>query len=69
MTFEITFGYWLIPAIVTVIAFGWHLWMHKDEPKTHSGYGNIGAAAGRLITLFMAAIVALVAWLIFAVMT
>ena len=64
MTFSITLGWWLVPAIVTVCAFGaFALWEADQKPA--GDYGRIGAAMVALIMFGGAVVVALVAWLIY----
>jgi len=65
MAFEIHASWWLIPAGITLAAFAWHWWAHRDEPDAQ-GYGAIGQGLGQALTLMVAAIVALVAWLVWA---
>jgi hypothetical protein len=69
MTFEITFGWWLAPLTITLMTFVWHWWMHKDEIDPGSVYGVIGRGLGEALTLLVAAVVSLLAWLIWAVLT
>lgn len=65
MTFQLHLGWWLLPFAVTIAAFVWRYWVHKDDQPSY-GYGRIGAGLGELLTLAAALIVSLVAWLIWA---
>lgn len=65
MTFSITLGWWLLPVIVTLGAFGAYAWWQADQ-KPSGGYGRIGDALGSLIMFGGVLIVSLVAWLIWA---
>lgn len=67
MTFQITIGWWLAPALITVAAFLRHWWMHKDDQPSY-GYGKIGDAIGEALTLALAIITSLVAWLVWALL-
>lgn len=65
MTLTLTADWWLLPLFVTFLAFGWALWTDRDNTP-----GPYGAGAFLSAMLYGAAlIVALVAWLIWAVLT
>ena len=54
MTFTLTYAWWWIPTLITVLAFG-YLWI----PKNHGGnFPDIGAA----IDCFFAVLVIAIAW-------
>lgn len=61
----VTIGWWIVPTIVTVWAFGWHVWVHRRERPGYA-YGNVGQALGRAITMMIAAVVSLGAWMMWA---
>ncbi|WNJ89152.1 hypothetical protein [Bosea sp. 685] len=63
----VTLDWWVLPLIVTGIAFLWHVWMHVGEGSA-SGYSGIGHAFGQLLTLSAATVVSLFAWLGWAVL-
>lgn len=67
MTFYFPVGWWLLPLAATVGAFIWQWWVHKDERRS-GDYGDIGMAMGQLVTLAVAVIVSLAAWLIWALL-
>ena len=60
MAFTVQFGFWLIPAFVTIAAF-WlpHYWSRHDKPA-------YGADIAGAIMLLASAIVSLFAWLVWA---
>ncbi|KAA3527062.1 hypothetical protein GOZ96_04815 [Agrobacterium vitis] len=62
MTFTIGFGWWIVPAVITLLAFGYAAFMSREE-----GNDQYGVAA--IISLgfyLMAAVVSLLAWLIWS---
>ncbi|KRA63107.1 hypothetical protein [Rhizobium sp. Root651] len=62
MTFTIEFGWWIVPAIVTILSLGWAAFISRDT-------GNDQYGPGAVISLgfYLAASVAsLLAWLIWA---
>lgn len=64
MTIEISFGWWIAPAIVTALTF---LWAYlKQDRKVSGGYGEPARLVGNLFCIFIATIPALVAWLIWS---
>lgn len=68
MTFTIGLGWWIAPALVTVLALGWALFMSRDE-GSHGDYASIGNAFVALVIYGAALIVSLIAWLVWAVLT
>lgn len=62
MELTITFGWWLIPAVITLLSFGAVTFMSRDAGSDQSGAGSIIAAGFYLL----AAVVSLLAWLIWA---
>lgn len=65
MTITVAFGWWLIPAAITLCAFGCAYWCRKDDKPA----GDYAEAAQGIITLFsygVALIAALIVWLIYA---
>lgn len=68
MTVYVPLAWWLLPLGVTVAAFGWQWWLHKDE-RSGSDYGHIGLAMRQAVTFLGAMVVSLVAWLVWAVLT
>ena len=65
MTLAIPHGWWLAPMAVTVLAFGIAVVKQDREPCDH--YGLLGRAVVNLMLYGAAAIVSLVAWLVWAV--
>lgn len=62
----ITFGSWAIPAVISLaLLMGFFVWEAKQPPA--SGYGAIGDAFVTLLALAGTAIVALIVWLIWAI--
>jgi hypothetical protein len=64
MEITIGFGWWLIPAVITLLSFGISAFMSRD-------LGNDRFGAGAVIALgfyLMAAVVSLLAWLIWALL-
>jgi len=64
MTIEVTAGWWLLPLAVTIVAAIWAMKVDTDEA---GAYG--GGALHNLMVYMAAAIVTLVAWLVWAVLT
>lgn len=66
MTIE--FGWWLIPLIITVITFGW---AKRQAPPTSNGSYMPDVVSPMLGAglMLIAAVVSLVAWLIWALAT
>lgn len=64
----IVFGWWLAPLAVTVAAFTWQRWVHRNDKPAY-GYGTIGAGIGGLLTFSAATVVSLTAWLAYALAT
>ena len=62
MTITIGFGWWIAPAVITIIALGWAAFMSRDMGNDRFGAGAVIAGFLYLI----AAVVSLVAWLIWA---
>jgi hypothetical protein len=68
MTLTLSIGWWAVPAAVSCAALvAWRL-HHRNDPPA-SGYGAPAQAMYQLMTLGVAVIVSLVAWLIWAVLT
>ncbi|WPE22482.1 hypothetical protein [Shinella zoogloeoides] len=64
MTFTVEFGWWLIPALITLLAFGAAAFMSRDM-------GNDRFGAGAVISFgfyLMAAVASLLAWLVWALL-
>jgi len=62
MELTITFGWWLIPAVITLLSFGTVTFMSRDMGNDQYGAGAVIAAGFYLL----AAVVSLLAWLIWA---
>jgi len=60
----ITVGIWVVPLMVTIISLSMAVY---SVPEGRGDYGNIGAGLVGVIYLAGAAIVSLIAWLIWAV--
>lgn len=68
MSISIEISWWIIPAIITLIAFGW-----AHSASSGGGGGDSYSQAGQGIAMVLyfaaAAIPSLIAWLIWAVIT
>jgi hypothetical protein len=62
MTLAITFGWWLIPAAITLAVVVYGFW---PEPATR-GWGDLGSAMVGAFRLMAGIILALAAWLVWA---
>jgi hypothetical protein len=70
MTFTISFGWWLVPAFVTVCAFSANrLFGARMGPQNGSMFPDIGGALMELLGYVAALAVSLLAWLIWALLT
>lgn len=72
MTFTIETGYWLIPMAITVIAFTLASWRARrlvPPSAPPASFGNAGLAMVAFLFYGAAAIISLIAWLIFAVLS
>lgn len=67
MSVTLTLGWWLIPALVTVLACAWAWSMVSSRPS--GGSYDFGAAIAFMICFPIASTVSLAAWLIYAVLT
>lgn len=68
MTITLTFGWWLLPAIVTAAVFGFVIWQERKRPSV-GGLGDVGGAAITFMGALVAAVVSLAAWLIWSLLT
>lgn len=66
MTFTITFGWWLLPSVITI---GLFTWANAQGPRSQRGGYGYGADISGLVYLAAAVIGSLVSWLIWAVLT
>lgn len=66
MNFTVHFGWWLVPLSVTLAALGWAYIVSK--PDGSQGYALVGKAAVSALTLGVALIASLIAWLIWALL-
>lgn len=60
MELTITFGWWLLPLIITIASFWWTIVEINKSGRSGYGYGDIGG----LFSLLVSIIVSLIAWLI-----
>jgi hypothetical protein len=65
MTFSVGFGWWLLPTMVTVVAFTIAVFMSRSD-GSHGEFAAIGNAFVALVIYGMALIASLLAWLIWA---
>jgi hypothetical protein len=63
MTVTIGLGWWLIPAAITLLCFGYAAFMARDMGNDRFGAGAIIA----FVFYMMASVVSLTAWLVWAV--
>lgn len=69
MTLEITLGWWLVPAAITVLAFAYAA-IRDAQENPNGNYGTYGS--GAIYTAFVfggALIVSLIAWLVWSLLT
>ena len=62
MTFTVEFGFWIIPAVITILSFGWAAFVSRDMGNDQYGAGAVIAFGFYLA----ASVVSLLAWLIWA---
>lgn len=69
MTIEIQFGWWLIPAAITIAAM-FYAAIRNAQENPHGNYGTYGVGAiFTLLAYGSAVIVSLIAWLIWSLAT
>ncbi|GAA4169179.1 hypothetical protein [Shinella granuli] len=62
MTFTVDFGWWLVPAVITLLSFGIAAFMSRDM-----GDDRFGAGAVIMFGFYlMASVASLAAWLVWA---
>ena len=66
MSIMITWGWWLVPTLITIAAFGWFAWYWRGFEKASGGYGKMVDGLIALGAFALALVIALVAWLIWA---
>jgi len=59
---EIILPLWVIPLLITIISFGYALFIHDDGGGYFSGIGNI-------VLMAPAGIISTIAWMIYAFLT
>lgn len=57
MTVQISFGWWMLPALVTIIALLARWSVHRNDPPSHGGYDAIGDGLGRAFSFLMALVI------------
>lgn len=62
MTFTIDFGWWIIPALITMLTFGYAAFMGRDIGNDRFGAGAVVV----FVFYLMAGAASLLAWLIWA---
>jgi hypothetical protein len=70
MTFTLSVGWWLVPAIITIaLLVGWRLFGVRMQPNRGSMFPDAGGALMELCGYLVATLLAVIAWLIWAVLT
>lgn len=62
MSYTITMGWWVVPAIITIISLGTAAFVSRDMGNDQYGAGAVIA----LVFYLMAVAVSLIAWLVWA---
>lgn len=62
MTFTVELGWWLVPAVITLLAFGTAAFMSRDMGDDRFGVGAVISFGFHL----MAAVASLLAWLVWS---
>lgn len=66
MTFNISFGYWLIPFAITLLSFGWAFFSYRSSRNDFVYIMFNGMFT--LLELGAATIVSLISWLVWALL-
>lgn len=64
MSYTITLGWWLLPAVLTIVLLLWAIWPREDEQPS-GGYFDFFFLPA-MFRSALALIVSLIAWLIWA---
>lgn len=64
MTINIAFGWWVIPAAITLIALIFATW--RSDRSYSRGLGAVGQAMANAFILLIAIVISLIAWLIWS---
>lgn len=67
MNLTMTIGWWAIPFAITTASFLWSLWPRQDERPTGSMFDGL-AMLGPLVRGLAAAVISLIAWLIWSLL-
>lgn len=66
----IPLGWWLVPALLTIVFFGgWRLFGVRMQPQRGSMYPDMGGGLIELGGYLVAALLAVMAWLVWALLT
>lgn len=57
---NLTFGAWWIPTLITIVCFGYAIFIHNDGDGWFSGLGN-------MLLCVPAGIISTIAWIIYAI--
>ena len=66
MSMTIAFGWWVAPAVVTIVAYGWAAIVSRPDGRSY-GLAAIGEGAVALFFYGLATVASLAAWLVWAV--
>jgi hypothetical protein len=68
MNVSITLGWRLMPLLLTIASFAWAIPMREDERPNGGMFSGLGYALGGLFRCGVAAIMSLIAWLIWSLL-
>lgn len=69
MTITLSLGWWLAPAILSVVLLvGWRIFGVRMQPNNSSMFPDAGGALMELCGYLVAALLSVIAWLIWAVL-
>jgi hypothetical protein len=67
MNITVTFGWWLLPVVVTLASIAWALPLRADEQPTGSMFDGF-RFFGPVFRLLLALVLSLIVWLIWALL-
>lgn len=74
MSFSISLGWWLLPALITTLSFAWAVMLGRRQCASSPRGGDYNFAPlfdgiFCIIMLLLAAVASLIAWLVYALAT